>query len=415
MEFTTITRRVGEICGVDANADRARPALRRPRRLARPQRRAIAPAPSRPRARRRAGRAAPRAGRARASAPPSARPSDLAAARAARGARRKRSTSRAYATVTDADELDALDRARVRRRASSPSTPRPRRSIRMQADLVGVSLGVAPGEACYIPIGHRAGDGDLFGGGGLAARPDRRGRGDRAAEAAARRPGRAEDRPERQVRLARLRPARRRGRAVRRHHADLLRARFRRDRRRPRHGRARRALARPQDRSHFAEVAGSGRSFIGFARVAIDKATRIRRRGRRRDAAAVARAEAAPRRRGDDDGLRDAGAAAGRAAGADGAARRRRSTARCCRACRASSRKGMARHRGRGAEARRRAVQPRLAQAARRHPVRPDGPAGRQEDRDRRLVDLGERARGSRRRGPRTAARASSTGASSPS
>ena len=37
----------------------------------------------------------------------------------------------------------------------------------LQADLVGVSLAVAPGEACYIPIGHRAGAADLFGGGGL--------------------------------------------------------------------------------------------------------------------------------------------------------------------------------------------------------------------------------------------------------
>ena len=29
----------------------------------------------------------------------------------------------------------------------------------MQADLVGVSLATAPGRACYVPIGHRAGDG----------------------------------------------------------------------------------------------------------------------------------------------------------------------------------------------------------------------------------------------------------------
>ena len=38
----------------------------------------------------------------------------------------------------------------------------------IQADLVGISLAVAPGQACYIPIGHREGDGDLFSGGGLA-------------------------------------------------------------------------------------------------------------------------------------------------------------------------------------------------------------------------------------------------------
>ena len=32
----------------------------------------------------------------------------------------------------------------------------------MQAELVGISLAVEPGQACYIPVGHRAGD-DLFG------------------------------------------------------------------------------------------------------------------------------------------------------------------------------------------------------------------------------------------------------------
>jgi DNA polymerase-1 len=34
-----------------------------------------------------------------------------------------------------------------------------------QADLVGVSLATAPGKACYIPLGHRDGQGDLLGGG----------------------------------------------------------------------------------------------------------------------------------------------------------------------------------------------------------------------------------------------------------
>ena len=32
----------------------------------------------------------------------------------------------------------------------------------MRAELVGVSLAVAPGIACYVPLGHRASDGDLF-------------------------------------------------------------------------------------------------------------------------------------------------------------------------------------------------------------------------------------------------------------
>ncbi len=33
----------------------------------------------------------------------------------------------------------------------------------MRAELVGISLSVIPGEACYIPLGHRQGGGDLFG------------------------------------------------------------------------------------------------------------------------------------------------------------------------------------------------------------------------------------------------------------
>jgi DNA polymerase-1 len=37
----------------------------------------------------------------------------------------------------------------------------------MQAELVGVSLALAPGRACYVPLGHTSGTGDLFGGGGL--------------------------------------------------------------------------------------------------------------------------------------------------------------------------------------------------------------------------------------------------------
>ena len=38
----------------------------------------------------------------------------------------------------------------------------------MQADLVGLSLAVAPGKACYVPLQHRGGDGGLFDEGLLA-------------------------------------------------------------------------------------------------------------------------------------------------------------------------------------------------------------------------------------------------------
>ena len=38
----------------------------------------------------------------------------------------------------------------------------------MVAELVGISLAIAPGKACYIPLGHRSGSGDLFGAAELA-------------------------------------------------------------------------------------------------------------------------------------------------------------------------------------------------------------------------------------------------------
>jgi len=38
----------------------------------------------------------------------------------------------------------------------------------MRCDLVGISLCVEPGEACYLPLGHKGGDGDLFGAEALA-------------------------------------------------------------------------------------------------------------------------------------------------------------------------------------------------------------------------------------------------------
>ncbi|MEP3045234.1 MAG: DNA polymerase I [Roseibium sp.] len=37
----------------------------------------------------------------------------------------------------------------------------------MQAELVGISLSSEPGKACYIPLSHKDGEGDLLGGGGL--------------------------------------------------------------------------------------------------------------------------------------------------------------------------------------------------------------------------------------------------------
>ena len=38
----------------------------------------------------------------------------------------------------------------------------------MRADLVGISLSVQAGQACYIPLGHKQGGGDLFGSSALS-------------------------------------------------------------------------------------------------------------------------------------------------------------------------------------------------------------------------------------------------------
>ncbi len=61
-----------------------------------------------------------------------------------------------------------MDRARRGRRPSvaidvETSSPDP-----LQGELIGVSLALKPGEACYVPIGHRTGEDDLFDGAGLA-------------------------------------------------------------------------------------------------------------------------------------------------------------------------------------------------------------------------------------------------------
>jgi DNA polymerase-1 len=138
--------------------------------------------------------------------------------------------------------------------------------------LVGVSLAVAPGEACYIPIGHSAGEPGLFEGGGLL--PGQIGE----AEA-----------------IALLRPLledpgvlkvgqnvkfdwhvfARRGVEVA-PYDDTMLISYALDSGATNEGHGMDALS---DRwlGHktiaFSEVAGSGRTFIGFARVAIDKAT----------------------------------------------------------------------------------------------------------------------------------------------
>jgi DNA polymerase-1 len=93
-------------------------------------------------------------------------PGELAAARA-KAAKEQKIDRPAYATIASLAELDAFlaEAIAIGRLAVDTETT----SLDpMQADLVGISLCAAPGRACYIPLGHRSGPtGDLFGGGDL--------------------------------------------------------------------------------------------------------------------------------------------------------------------------------------------------------------------------------------------------------
>ena len=165
MEFTAITKRVADLAGLDAGAIEPDPRFVGPGgwrgrngEPAAPEAAALPDAPA----------AAAPAPVAPASAPataPTRTPQTLAAERAAE-ARAAPFDRAAYQTVSDAATLQAwIDRAAE---AGLVAFDTETTSLDpLQAGLVGVSLAVAPGEACYIPIGHSAGEPGLFDGGGL--------------------------------------------------------------------------------------------------------------------------------------------------------------------------------------------------------------------------------------------------------
>ena len=68
-------------------------------------------------------------------------------------------------------DMDALQRwiARIHDRGHVAVDTETTSLDEMRADLVGISLCVDAGTACYIPVGHRAGSGDLFGAAALTA------------------------------------------------------------------------------------------------------------------------------------------------------------------------------------------------------------------------------------------------------
>ncbi len=262
MEFTTITRRVGEICGVDVSKIEPDP-------------RFVGPAGWRGR-NGEAALAAEQEAKA-AEAPPAtapeaaargATPADLVKARASEA--RAPIDRAAYKTVRTPEELGAwIVRAHeegvVALRAEISSQDP------LQAELIGLSLAVKPNEACYVPIGHRSRADDLFGD-GLA--PDQM----REEEAIAllkpllEAPGvlkigqdvkfAMEVLAQRGVTLAPI--------------DDLTLISYALDGGATENGHGKDSLSE-RILGHksilFSEVAGSGRNFIGFARAPIDKAT----------------------------------------------------------------------------------------------------------------------------------------------
>jgi DNA polymerase-1 len=157
LEFTTITRRVGEICGVDVNTIEADPRLVGPGGWrGRNGEAGLAP-PALP---------APPGAAPKSETPVDPTPRDLAILRA-EAAKNEKIDVAAYPTVTTAAELTRwVSRARETGVVAFDTETSSLDSMR--ADLIGISLAVAPGEACYIPIGHVKGAGDLFEGGGRA-------------------------------------------------------------------------------------------------------------------------------------------------------------------------------------------------------------------------------------------------------
>ncbi len=169
MELTTLTRRVAEICGVDMGAIDPDPRFVGPAAWPGGQGVAllerdgdvladgVSVSPAAP-----ASAPAPRAPKV---ASQDASPADLAAARAKEA--RAPIDRTAYKIVRTAAELSEWI-ARAEDEGAVAVDVETNSADPLQGDLIGLSLAVKPGEACYIPIGHRTGAADLFDGAGLA-------------------------------------------------------------------------------------------------------------------------------------------------------------------------------------------------------------------------------------------------------
>jgi DNA polymerase-1 len=270
LEFTTITRRVAELFDIDAASIEPQADLvgaggwRRRNGDALPE--AARPAQTAPMA----PASQPAASRAKA-APvmDGLAPAAFAAARTAQA--QASAFNRAdYLTIADLGALDAWIAEAFERGEVAVDTETSSLDA-MQADLIGVSMALAPGRACYIPIGHeKDSGGDLFGDRGLVE-------GQLAcADVVARLKPLLEDASVLKIAqnakfdwlvLAQhgieMRPV-----------ADTMLASYVLDAGRTGHGMdelSEKLLGHKP--IAFGEVAGQGKTFIGFARVAVDKAT----------------------------------------------------------------------------------------------------------------------------------------------
>ena len=275
MEFTTITRRVAETFDVDVNAVEPQADLigtgawrARAGAFARGAEGAAAQgAEGAPAQRMRAD--PPFDGKKPADKAAAAGPTPAALAQA-RAAAPQVFDRAAYVAITDVATLDSwiADAREMGELAIDTETS----SLdAMQAELIGVSLALTPGRAAYIPVGHvKDNSGDLFGERGLI-----------------------EGQLPKDVVLARLKPllespgilkiaqnAKYDWLVLKQHGiemapcADTMLASYALDAGRTGHGMDELSEKLLGHKAiSFAEVAGQGKTFIGFARVAIDKAT----------------------------------------------------------------------------------------------------------------------------------------------
>ncbi len=144
MEFNTLTKKIAETLGVEA-----------PQPLAQSVGQSV-----------RFSRTAPAAGSGTETNSVEGGPAKAAVA-GLEQAKAKPFKTDAYETVTDLARLKAwvaraMEAGRVAFDTETNSLDA------MRADLVGVSLALEPGEACYVPLAHTTGSADLFGDGGRA-------------------------------------------------------------------------------------------------------------------------------------------------------------------------------------------------------------------------------------------------------